>query len=352
MNTRLIYHVIIIFSLTILATSCAGIRYMTIETREPARVTLPSQIKSVLIVNNVPQQPDEIGHNIKKLGKNNYDKISASSDSIAIFYTEALAQFLDEEQYFDETQYSNKQLRRDNNIWLEQPLQPETMIEMRKESGADAIISLDKLILQTYRTDHFYQEGYIYGDLNGRIQSTIRIYLPTLEGEIPSIQYNDSLKWEGYDIKDGRAYADFILPTAEEAMKELAIYAAEKMTKVFVPHWEFQDRWLYTSFKSKMREADLYTKSNQWADAIIIWKLIFEKEKDKVNKAKIAHNIAVGYEMLDEMNNSLQWADVAYELMSASTLPTSLDLRRTLIYKNEISRRTDSSNKLNMQLGQ
>lgn len=341
-------YLILLLMLPLLA-SCAGIRYMSIETREPAQVTLPKSIKSVLIVNNVVQQPDDIGHEVKKLGKRASDRTKASSDSIAIVYTEALAQFLGEEEYFDNVYYNQDPLRKDNNFWQERPLTPEKMIELRNESGADAVLSLDKLIMNTSRTDHFYQEGYIYGDLTGRVQSTIRVYLPTIDGQIPAVQFNDSLAWEGYDIQNGRVYTEFILPSNEDAMKELAIYAAEKMTKVFSPHWEYQDRWLYTSMNSKMREADVYANNNEWAEAITLWKANFESERKKINKAKAAHNIATGYEMLDDMPNALKWATTASDLMQEASSTNALEARRALLYKTEVARRLDNSNKINMQ---
>lgn len=329
--------------------SCAGIRYMSIETREPAQIILPSAIKSILVVNNVVQQPDEIGHELKKIGKSSSDRIKASSDSIAIHYTEALAQFLSEEEYFENVFYQSEALRKDNNFWQEQPLSPERMIELRNESGTDAILSLDKLIINTNRTDHFYQEGYIYGDMSARIQSVIRVYLPTMDGKMPMVQFSDSLAWEGYDINNGRGYASFILPSQEEAMKDVVIYAAEKMTKAFSPHWEFQDRWIYTSMNSKMREADLYANDHKWAEAIELWQTSFNVEKKKYNKAKMAHNIAVGYEMLDNMQEALKWATTANELMIDSKSDDSLERRRSLLYKNEIVRRMDTSNKIDMQ---
>ena len=46
--------------ITGLLSSCAGIKYFTIETHEPAQVTLPTNIHSVLIVNNVVNQPEDI----------------------------------------------------------------------------------------------------------------------------------------------------------------------------------------------------------------------------------------------------------------------------------------------------
>lgn len=346
---KLTFFAITLFSILIFS-SCAGIQYMSIETREPAQVTLPTGVKSVLVVNNVVQQPDDIGHNIKRLGKNQTDRTKASADSVAIFYTEALSQFLDEEEYFDAVKYYEKPLRSDNDFWQEVPISPETMNELRNATATDAIISLDKLVLQTDWSDFFQQEGYNYASMTGKIHSVIRVYLPSMEGKIPVVQFTDSMKWEGYDIRDGRAYADLIIPSQEEAMKQLAVFSAEKMTKVFSPHWENQDRWYYTQMSSKMREGEMFAKSNQWFNAIEKWKESYEKEKNKLNQAKAAHNIALGYEMLDDMNSAYEWATTAADLFQQSTTTGSLERRRSVLFRNEIERRRDTSNKLNMQV--
>lgn len=340
---------IVLFSLLFFG-SCAGIQYMSIETREPAQVTLPTGVKSILVVNNVVQQPNDIGHNIKRLGKNQIERTKASSDSVAIFYTEALSQFLGEEEYFDAVKYYQKPLRTDNDFWQETPITPETMNELRNSTGTDAIISLDKLVLQTDWTDFFRQEGYNYASMTGKIHSVIRVYLPSMEGRIPMIQFTDSMKWEGYDIRDGRAYADLIIPSPEEAMKQLAVFAAEKMTKVFSPHWENQDRWYYTQMSAKMREGEMFAKGNQWLSAVENWKEYYNKEKNKLNRAKAAHNIALGYEMLDDMDSAYEWASTAADLFQESTSGGSLERRRSALFKNEIERRRTTSNKLNMQM--
>ena len=144
-----------------LLNSCAGIQYISIETLEPAQVTLPANIKSVAIVNNVAQQPNDIGHYTNSLEKNTPNKATASSDSIAIFYTEALAQFLNEENFFDKVVYYAKPLRTDNKFLEEVPITPEIMNQIKNITGIDAVISLDKLWTQTSVKEHFRQEGYI-----------------------------------------------------------------------------------------------------------------------------------------------------------------------------------------------
>lgn len=334
----------------LLLGGCAGINYFAIETREPAQVALPDQVKSILIVNNVVQQPADVGHKIKLLRKTEYENTRISSDSVALFYTEALAQFMGEEGYFDEVKYLERPLRTDNNFWQEMPILPEQMNQLRNNTQTDAIISLDKLIVETDKNESYRQEGYNFSDLTARISSVIRVYLPSMEGRIPAVQYNDSLRWEGFDIQDNAAIAEYMLPSTEEAMKELAVRAAEKMTVVFSPHWIQQDRWYYTLSKSKMREGEKFAKSAQWQNAINSWTQFYNAESNQNNQAKAAGNIALGYEMLGDMDNAYEWAVIAENLFRASTANNSLDRRRAALYKNEIERRKDTSNQLNMQL--
>lgn len=329
-------------------SSCAGIKYLTVETREPAQVNLPSNVRSIAIVNNVVKQPEEVGHQIIPLGRTQLERTKVSSDSAVIFYTEALAQFLEEEDYFQRIIYYSKPLRNDKDFFQENPLDPETMNRIRRETGADAILSLDKLIIETKTREHFRQHGYSYADMTGKIHSILRAYLPTMEGKIPAVQYTDSLHWEGFDIRDGRAYADIMIPSQEEAIKLLTVRAAEKMTYVFAPHWEMQDRWYYTLSNSLMREGEAYAKGSQWNNAIEKWEAFYNNRSNKTDKAKAASNISLAYEMMDDMNRALEWAITANNLFNESTAPNSPERKRSLLYKNEIERRLNNTNRLNM----
>jgi len=329
--------------------SCAGIKYLTVETREPAQVTLPSHVLSLAVVNNVVTQPDEIGHETQLIGRSDRERSKASSDSVAIYYTEALTQFLNEEDYFQRVLFYPEPLRSDTDFFQERPLTPEKMNDIRNKTGVDAVISLDKLLIQTTKRDQFRQQGYTYGDMTGRIHSILRVYLPTMEGKIPAVQYTDSIRWEGFDIQDELAYAEAMLPSREEAMKLLAVRTAEKMTYVFAPHWEMQDRWYYTLPNSLMREGEAFAKGAEWAKAIEKWETFYHSRSGKIEKAKAANNIALACEMMDDMTQALEWAKLANDLFVQSTAPDSLDRRRSLLYKNELERRVSTSNKLNME---
>lgn len=345
------YPFIIVLTIALILSSCSGIKYLTVETREPAQVTLPYNVMRVAVVNNVVEQPADIGHNLWSIGSVTDNKVEASSDSIAIYYTEALAQFLNDENYFQRVTFYNDQIRNDKDFFQEKLLDPEKMNEIRRETSADAIISLDRLIIETIKKEHFRQQGYTYSELTGKINSTIRVYLPTMEGKIPRVQFTDSLHWVGFDIQDGRAYSQEMLPSREEAMKNLAVTAAEKMTYVFAPHWERQDRWYYTSSSKLMREGETFVKRAEWLNAINKWEEYYNtsSNRNKGNKAKAASNIALAYEMLDDMEKAYKWATEANNLFIESTAPNSLERRRSLLYKNEIERRNNTLNSINMQ---
>lgn len=333
---------LIIFTVGLLMISCSGLKYMTVETREPAQVTLPANVLRITVVNNVVQQPDDIGHNLKQLGRSVIERDKASSDSIAIFYTEALTQFLNEEDYFQNVTFYEKPLRKDSDFFKEQGLSPERMNEIRNETRADAIISLDKLLIETNKEEHFKQQGYTYSGITSKIYSIIRVYSPTMDGKIPTVQYSDSLHIEGFDIQDRMAYSEMILPSREEVMKLITIRAAEKMTNVFAPHWETQDRWYYTMPNTLMREGEVYAKAADWENAINKWEAFFNTKSNKTTKAKVASNIALAYEMSDDMERAFEWAKVANELFIESTSPNSLERKRSKLYLNEVERRRNS----------
>lgn len=334
----------------IVLSACSGIKTLTIQTHEAAQVTLPKDIRKLLIVDNAVSQSSDVGHTVRRLGRSISERATVITDSLPIIFTEALAQFLEEEEFYDVVMLHDKPLRLDREYWKEEPLSPEKMLELKKETGADAIVSLDKLLVTSNWRDNFIQEGYPYATLNSKISTTLRVYLPTLEGKIPTIHFTDSLQWEGFDISDGRAYAEFVIPHAEHALKDLTIYAADKMTYVLTPHWMTQERWYYTLPSSTVREAESFAEQAKWAEAVAKWESFYNSSKKKIDKAKVASNIALGYEMLDDLKTAHTWITIAQELFNESTVTESLERKRASVYKAEIERRLNVSNKLNMQV--
>lgn len=330
--------------------SCAGIKYITVETREPARIALPNHIRSILVVDNTVAQPRDTEHFKELFGSNQVVGSSASSDSLAFFYTEALAQFLGEDDFFVDVKHLQTPIRTDNDYLSEIAISPEEMIALRNESNCDAILSLENLNIETYKKERYREEGYTYAHLFGRLNSTLRVYAPTMEGLLPTVHFQDSLLWEGFDVRDRDAYSSYyLLPTVEEAMKELVVRAADKMSYVLTPYWMKQDRWYYLSSDAKMKEGAAFAEINKWQDALDSWTSFYNSEKDKKKKAKAANNIALAYEMIDDLQSAFEWAEIAEKAFRETSASNSFDLRRAVLLKNEFTRRLDTSNRLNLE---
>jgi hypothetical protein len=122
------------------------------------------------------------------------------------------------------------------------------------------------------------------------------------------------------------------------------------MTYVLTPHWVTQERWYYTLPSSTMREAEAFAAQSKWEEAISKWDSFYNSTKNKIDKAKTASNIALGYEMLDDIETAQEWVTIAQKLFDESTPSSSLERKRISIYKTEIERRLNISNKLNMQV--
>ena len=82
---------------------------------------------------------------------------------------------------------------------------------------------------------------------------------------------------------------------------------------------------------------------NQWLKAIEKWNEFYTREKKMLNRAKAAHNIALAYEMLDEMESAYEWATVANDLFRQSTSPEFTGASPVGPLQKEIERRRDAS---------
>ena len=90
-----------------------------------------------------------------------------------------------------------------------------------------------------------------------------------------------------------------MLPSREEAMKIWQL-GQQKMTYV-LPHWRTR-QMVFTSSSKLMREGETFVKGAEWLKAIKSGKSIIIIINR--NKAKVASNIALAYEMLGDMEEA------------------------------------------------
>ncbi|NDW17725.1 hypothetical protein D0T53_02195 [Dysgonomonas sp. 216] len=327
--------------------SCATTEFFNIEIQKPAQYPLPLDIKNVVIVDNTITQPADIGH--KNIIGNSEESISVSSDSVSTVLIESLAQFLEEEKFFDKVTSLKSPLRQTGSFLHELQIDSSTVQQIAQTEEADGIISLDKLIMQSEKKAAPLGDGLTQEKMKLYIEARFRIY--SAKGLLisPSILYQDTLQWENTKYRDLKI-TDFN-PELEEipyprkkVLYQGAIYIGSEMVKMFTPYWENQTRWYYTNGSTNMRQAAAKASGNRWDDAASVWENLFDKETKPIKKAKLASNIAVANEMQDNIESAFEWSLQAVDLYNSVDLKNksendAMNEIRDKEYSKELARR-------------
>lgn len=316
-----------------LLTSCETTSWISIKVQKPAQVVVPSSVQNITIVNNSAIQPDDVGH--KNVIYTKEEDISISSDSINTMLTEALAQFLNEEGHFQSVIPYNVALRENETFLTEEIIKPEILSEINQNTQSDAIISLDRIILRSAQRTSNIGNSLMSEDLCVNINANFRVYLVNEKKALPALSFKDSICWDG--IRQGDMFFTENFPSRREALKLAALYTADRMTTMVSPFWQEEGRMYYTGLS---KEADLKASTNGWKDAAILWGNLFDSESKEYKKAKLAANIALSNEMLDDVENALTWAGIALELfISNQKIEDDRNVSYLTLYKQVLEQR-------------
>jgi len=300
------------------------VKTIVVDVQKPAQLTLPSHIKNIAIVDNAVPQPKLWGHidyKYTKKGERLYEEASAPADSICDIFTETLYEGLLNTNMFDNVSLFEYPVREDLSFSEERPLDSLRVRELAEISSSDAIFSLDRFLVSTIARDEPYDFENTEKFLDLKLEARFRLY--SKEGNMISspFYFSDSLYWSAVFTKRGdRLLTQDSLPSREEAIKQAAVYTAEKITGAFTPKWVNEARVYY----GENKEANKLVDANNWTDAIKIWQNAFEIEEKNKKKARLASNIALGYELSDNIKEALQWAQTAVDLYDG-TAENSID---------------------------
>jgi len=337
-----------IYLLFIILTSCGGVQIITVNIQKPAMMPIQLDIQNITVVNNTVPQPSDIGHDAIEYSKE--EKVNVSGDSLGIITVQALAQFMDEEGFFKTVSAYELVLRDDNSFLAEKPLLPAAISEIAKETDADAVISLDYLIFQSTVNTQNIGDGLTSDKLDVNIDARFRIYSGNGELLTPVVAFQDTLHWE--NIRQGNYSLTEDFPSRREALKLSSLHIADKMVSMFIPFWEDQYRLYYWDSSTKMRVAALHADNSEWQNAALIWGEIYEKDNNTKKKAKLAANIALANEMLDDIENALKWANISYDLfISVYKSDQNADIEYITAYKSVLEQRLKDFGELDIQGG-
>jgi len=314
---------------------------VTINVQKPAQIIMPPTVNNIAIVNNAIPQPAFIGHTdykYTKKGERYNSEVEVENDSLCSFFCETLFENIIDLDYFDNVSLYEYPLREDLSYLEERPIDSLTLMDLSKAMNADAVISLDHLFLSSVLYSEPYDLDFEMKYLDMGIDARFHIY--SKEGKLisPPLFMSDTIYWNAlYDSRNKPIDMEDSIPSREEAVKQVLMFAAEKIADAFVPSWEDEGRLIFGDNK----EANKKVKANDWKGALELWKESFETELKTKKKARLANNIALGYELSDNITEAMKWAKTSVDLFSQS-IETSIDknnLQMATLYLKELADR-------------
>ena len=329
-------------------SACSTISYVNIETFKPAEITFPSVVSKVLIVNNAVPQPDNSGYEYIHMGARQ-DTARAKADSALFDAGRALGVTILETEYFNDVLLFHESTRTDDKYLTDEKLSKETVESLCQESGADAIISVDRMLFDMTKTTAMMGGGFLFGFINVKIAGVMRAYVPGRENPLATVLLSDSVFWseQAETIEELNTY----LPSPENALREAGKYIGNVAAPNFTPHWANEIRWFYTGLSTEWKQASAYASAQRWESAERYWRSIHDKTNNETQKAKSASNIAFSQEMQGNYIEALEWAEKALPQFKKKGENTR-DYQLLYQYVLALRERIRENRKLNIQIGE
>ena len=303
-----------------LFSACNTIEYIGIETYNPAEITFPKNVDKVLIVNNAVPQPDDVGYTYNLYGTVQ-DTARAHADSALYDACHSLGKSIVDVSFFNDVLLYHDGTRQDTKYLVDEKLTPETVKELCRETGTDAVISLDGLLFRMEKDVVAFAEGFVVGGVDIEITGVVRGYLPGRDNPLATVYVQDSVFWS--ESADNMELLKLYLPSPDEALRAAGQYIGRKVTPNFVPHWDNESRWFYKGEGARWKE-----------------------------RAKAASNLALFYEMKTQLKDAYDWAAKSYEIFNNKKGEDYNYTKMQRLYVEALGKRIRSDQKLNKQFGE
>lgn len=332
-----------------LLSSCSTINYVAIETYNPAEITFPETVGKVLVVNNAVPQPDNVGCKLSLFGTDQ-DTCHVKADSALFDVCRGLGRAMADISFFNDVLLYHDAVRKDDVYYDDKKLEQDDIDALCKETGTDAVISLDRMLFESDKNVVAFAEGYVAGDISVKMSGVIRSYLPGRANPLATVYMTDSLFFSesAYSLD----ILDQILPTMENAVRASGEYIGMRASPNFVPHWSTETRWFYTGMGARWKEATAFARTEKWEKATEHWMYLYNNSGGWKAKAKAASNLALGYEMKSDLKEAYEWARKSHELFKKNEGEEGKNTTLLYLYVQALANRLRADKKLNMQFGE
>ena len=285
--------------------------YFSVDERYPAERQQLQGKQRILVVNNALTQPQDFGHSTILDGENKGNvEIDLSRSVLYCLY--ATTQSMESTGEFDAVELMDISQNHSTNYYSRTPLTFSQAERLCADYQADALLTLNQLVLYDIVESFPTDEGTYYAYLQAYAQSHWTIHYAGQTREATFTQA-DTLLWES-QLHYNRTQSLSDLPSRQEALLYLARELGNRMGSSFAPSWQTTRRYIY-ELPDLQAGLDAF-RLQRWNSAINQWLTIVDS-KDKKAAACAAANIAIAYEMLGDYASACDYAQRASRLFGA-----------------------------------
>ena len=339
-------HQLYIYIIAVFLSSCSTSSVL-VSIQKPADISLPQDIKTVVVANrSIPTKKNLAGNILEGLVSGE----GIGTDKMGSKYcVEGLVSILDNSDRFETKNIGDLELKGTGTSSFPLPLKWKKVSKLCKTYNADALI-----VLETFDSD----SRILFGKpvrrtvkrkgkkivemrhkaiLEMKIVSGWRIYdnnKQIIIDENKFTEYKEFTAW-GNSNKE----AESKLPYKGSALKESGDFAGFKYGKRISPIWIQARRVFYSGKEDELKKASKEVKSNQWDNAIDIWKNLVNLNDKKI-ASKASYNMALAAEIKGSLDVAIDWAKKA----------KALGDKKANSYISILNKRKQDQVKLNKQL--
>jgi hypothetical protein len=318
-----------------------------IEIPQKSKNELPSDIQSLLIVSRVVDgsYTDLEADSLQKLfylQQFNYDTIINDIQTVDTTL-KALGELLFESGRYDFVIPENRFLDFEKNAFITKEMPWDQVKLLCETYNTDAILSMDYLkmrVITEYGKNNTFDPGsnnfvsFAEAQMQIAYEAIFRVYDPRTEKVIRRQLMRDTLYWDDADYTINALFGRFT--PVKTALIESGISIALDLSNEISTKWRPERRSYFAKGDANLKQAEPLVNTSQWLSAILLWKETAENAKSKSTKSKAEFNIALGYEMLGDIDSAIEWALKSYETMYRTNTYNYLEtLKRR---KNDINK--------------
>ncbi len=327
--------------LIIIFSSCTVYKEYTIDVYKPGQINVPQDVENIaLVYRNFKYKNDTLQHYYKhdyQLKKATRDP--KNLDSILVhFCLNELALNLKKNQ-FNRIHIFPELFTRHTGTKLP-AIDFKIIDKLTTETNTDLVISLE-----TY--SYFYTE--FSADRNTPNPREVitanvwAVYDPMANRLLERKTMIDTLYWNTFD-ENGASVKSNKLPPRTTALKIASQMAGENYSKRFFASWETVGRMYSMPPPSDFEIAEKYLLKGDWDNAITIWQRYAEEDNGKL-AIHARYNLALAYEMKDDLETSIKWLNAAKKV--ASDYRSKDDLKAIESYNRVLLQRQKDILRLN-----